>query len=156
MVKRYGFPSILFVVGVSGVVLLLMLVAGHETAGQSPDSWRQLSLTDFVNTIDELVTGTEPVSDELWTEIRSQSAERLLGAIEDGTPADYDNLVNLYLWGRADLSAEQLEAALAGLTPRAQDVSPWAYEKMRSVQDRMNQAGMPIDSNHALTLARTK
>ncbi len=61
--------------------------------------------------------------------------------------------MSLYLWARPNLTPEQAATVLAGLSPQANQVSSWTYEKMLSVQARMNQAGMPIDSNHALTLA---
>jgi hypothetical protein len=73
--KRLGISSLLVVLIAASVTLLWF--SNRESAGQSPDGWRQLSLTDFISTMESLTTGDEPVSDELWTEIRSQSAERL-------------------------------------------------------------------------------
>ncbi|MHB9081957.1 MAG: PA14 domain-containing protein, partial [Pirellulaceae bacterium] len=68
------------------------------------------------------------------------------------TPADYGDLVSLYLWGRPNLSAEQTATVLAGLSPQANQVSAWSYEQMRGVLFRMDQAGLPADVIHALPL----
>ena len=149
--KRGGFLAVLLVWGTVGAVLLL---SQHETASaQSPDSWRQLSLADFVREITQLTSGSEPLADELWAEIRSQAAERLLQAVAAGTPADYGDLVSLYLWGRPQLSPEQTTTALAGLVPQATQVSAWTIEKLLAVHARMNEAGLPVDALHTLVLA---
>ncbi len=69
---------------VLGAMVMCSLVgsSARQAAGQTPDAWRQLSLPDFVREIEQLTSAAEPVSDALWTEIRSQSAERLLQAVE--------------------------------------------------------------------------
>ena len=149
--KRCGMPAVLLVCVVLGAVWVL--VGNQQSAGQSPDEWRQLSLPDFVREITQLTSAAEPLSDALWTEIRSQSAERLLQAIAAGTGADYGNLVSLYVWARPVLTPEQITTVLAGLVPPANQVSAWTYEQMRGVHGRMNEAGLPVDSIHALTLA---
>lgn len=149
--KRLGIPSTLLVVGLlSGLWLWL---ADRESAAQSPDSWRQLSLQDFVTTMESLTAGDEPVSDELLSEIRSQSAERLLSAVENDTPANYEDLVSLYKWGRHALSADQAKAVQASLNPTSDQVGSWTFDKMLDVQMKINHVGLPISSNHELTLA---
>ena len=81
--KRCGMPAVWLVCVVLGAVWVL--VGNQQSAGQSPDEWRQLSLPDFVREITQLTSTAEPLSDALWTEIRSQSAERLLQAVAAGT-----------------------------------------------------------------------
>ena len=118
-----------------------------------PRAGGNLSLPDFVREITALTSGTEPLAETLWTEIRSQSAERLLSAVTAGTAADYGDLVSLYLWGRPQLTPEQAATVLAGLRPQTNQVSAWTYEKMRSVLVQMDVAGLPVDTIHALPLA---
>lgn len=141
-----------FVLGV-GVVCAALVWMGHEqVVGQSSDAWRQLSLADFVREIEQLTTAAEPVSDELWTEIGAQSAERLLAVVAGGVQADYNLLVSLYLWARPDLTPEQNTTVLAGLTPQANQASGWTFEQLRAVQTRMRQAQLPLSSIYALSL----
>ncbi|MHB9081935.1 MAG: PA14 domain-containing protein [Pirellulaceae bacterium] len=149
--KRCGFLAVLLVFGASCAVFLHW--DDQEAAAQVPESWRQLSLPDFVREITQLTSGTEPLAESLWTEIRSQSAERLLQVVTAGTPADYGDLVSLYLWARPNLSAEQTATVLAGLSPQANQVSAWSYDQMRSVQTRMDMAQLPLDSIYALSMA---
>ena len=61
--------------------------------------------------------------------------------------------MSLYVWARPVLTPEQITTVLAGLEPPANQVSTWTYEQMRGVHARMNEAGLPVDSIHALTLA---
>ncbi len=140
---------------VLGAMVMCSLVgsSARQAAGQTPDAWRQLSLPDFVREIEQLTSAAEPVSDALWTEIRSQSAERLLQAVQGGGQADYGDLVNLYLWARPNLTPEQATTVLAGLSPQTNQASGWTFEKMRGVHAKMNQALLPKDTIHALSLA---
>ena len=140
-----GFPVVLLMLAVIGVVLLP--IGNQDATAQAPESWRQLSLPDFVREITALTSGTEPLAETLWTEIRSQSAERLLPAVTAGTAADYGDLVSLYLWGRPQLTPEQAATVLAGLRPQTDQVSAWTYEKMRSVLVQMDVAGLPVDTD---------
>ena len=103
----------------------------------------------FRGEITQLTSTAEPLPDALWTEIRSQSAERLLQAVVQGTAADDGNLVSLYVWARPTLTPEQITTVLAGLVPPANQVSTWTYEQMRGVHARMNEAGLAVDSIHA-------
>ena len=145
------FPWVVLGVGVVCAALVWM---GHaQVVGQSPDAWRQLSLAEFVREIEQLTTAAEPVSDELWTEIRAQSAERLLGAVAGGVSAEYSDLVSLYLWARPHLTPEQNATVLAGLTPQANQVSSWTFNKLRSVHARMSSAEIPASSLHNLAIA---
>ncbi len=149
--KRLGFPSAIVLLAIVGVAALFF--TGQETAGQSSDSWRQLSLHAFVVEIERITSASESVSNDTWTQIRSQSAERLVAAIENNTAASYDDLVSLYLWGRPNLTAAQRATVQAGLTPKANQVSPWSFDKLQTVHARMNRALMPVDKIHGLTLA---
>ena len=124
-----GFPVVLLMLAVSGVVLLP--IGNQDATAQAPESWRQLWLPDFVREITALTSGTEPLAETLWTEIRSQSAERLLSAVTAGTAADYGDLVSLYLWGRPQLTPEQAATVLAGLRPQTNQVSAWTFEQMQ-------------------------
>ena len=147
--KRSGVPAVVLVVVT--LVTGWMLVASRSSSGQSPDDWRQLSLADFVRVMTELTSGEEPLSDALWTEIRSQAAERLLPVVAAGTAADYGDLVSLFLWARPVLTADQVTTVLAGLQPPANQLAGWTFERMRTVQDRMLEAGMPIAAVHDVT-----
>ena len=73
-----------------------------------------MSLPDFVREITQLTSAAESLSDALWTEIRSQSAERLLQVLTAGTAADYGDLVSLYLWARPQLTPEQVTTVAGG------------------------------------------
>jgi len=105
-IKRIGFPSAVVLLAMVGAAALFF--TGQETAGQSSDTWRQLSLHAFVVEIERITSASQPVSNDTWAEIRSQSAERLVGAIQDNTAASYDDLVSLYPWSRPNLNAAQL------------------------------------------------
>ena len=91
------------------VPLALVLVLSNRCAhGQESDAWRPLSLGDFVREIERLTTAPEPLSDEVWGAIRSQSAERLMAAVQAGMAENYGELVSLYLWAQPVLSLEEL------------------------------------------------
>ena len=77
----------------------------------------------------------EPVSDEVWADIRSQSAERLVGAVANNTPAQYEDLVSLYLWGKPNLSDAQLEAVLG--RPHTEIQSGECMDALRSLKTCM-------------------
>ena len=147
--KRCGVSAVVLVAVTT--VALWILIATRPSSGQSPDDWRQLSLSDFVRVITELTAGQEPLADALWDEIRGQSSERLLQAVSAGTAADYGDLVSLFLWARPVLTADQVTTVLAGMQPPANQLAAWTFEHMRTVQDRMLQAGMPINSVHDVT-----
>jgi len=149
--KRVAYPSAgLLLVGSALAVLLLVL--GRPTVGQSPDSWRQLSLPDFVQTIEQVTAATPPPTDALWKEIRTQSAERLLAIVADGTAADYSDLVSLYLWSKPNLTAEENTTVLAALTPDANATSAWPFAKLQTVHARMSATAMPQAKRDALVL----
>lgn len=127
------------------------LLGIRTAASQSPDAWRQLSLPAFVQEITRLTSAAEPLPDALWSEIRSQSAQRLVQAVAPGASADYGDLVSLYLWARPVLTAEQVSSVLAGLRSPANQLAAWTFEQMRGIQDRMLQAGMPLDAVYDVT-----
>jgi len=149
--KRIAYPSAgLLVIGL-GLAAMLLLV-GRWSVGQSPDSWRQLALPDFVREIEAVTTATPPPTETIWTEIRSQSAARLLQIVRGATAADYGNLVSLYLWAKPTLTAEENTTVLAALTPAANATSSWAFAKLQTVHARMIEAQMPQAQRDALVL----
>ena len=138
------------------VILLgasLLLLQHRSTRGQASDSWRQLSLSEFVQEMERITTAPEEPSEEVWAAIRAQSAERLLQAISTGTAADYGHLVSLYLWARAVLSPEEVQTAQAALVPTTNQVGSWSVEQLRSVQQRMTQAQLPVATVQALSVS---
>jgi len=148
--KRCSIPVVLITlvaIAVAGVLL-----GSRPSAGQSADGWRQLSLSEFVRVVTDLTSGQEPLAETLWDEIRSQSVERLLQAVSADTPADYANLVSLFLWARPVLSADQVTTVVAGLEPPANQLRGWTFEKLRSTHTRMTSAQMPDATVHALAL----
>lgn len=149
--KHLGFLSLVLMVGLACV--FSGVASAQEDPQPSPEEWRKLSLAEFVGEIDRLTSGDQPLSEQVWNEIRSQSAERLVEAVGTGVQADYHDLVSLYLWGNQNLTARQRETVLAGLSSPGAQVSAWTFDKMRSAHQRMNQAAMPKDSIHALVLA---
>lgn len=150
-VKRFGLPSVVVALLVTCGALLVFTL--RETAGQSSDDWRQLSLTEFVQEMEGLTSGEQPVTDALWAEIHAQSAERLLAAVANNAPADYGDLVRLYLWAKPNLTAQQASAVLASLTPDASQTSTWSFAKLQAVHTRMQEAEMPTSSVEALPLS---
>jgi len=143
--------------GAAGLLCVVPVVAGEqENPPPSPEEWRKLPLAEFVSQIDRLTSGTDPVSEQLWTEIRSQSAERLLSAIGAGTQADYRDLVSLYMWGSPNLTVQQRDTVLASLKPPADQVSAWTFDKMRSAHERMERGSMPQATRDELVVAWLK
>lgn len=149
--QRCGIPVVL--VTLVALAAAGVLLGSRSSSGQTADGWRQLSLPDFVGEIERLTAGTAPLSDALWTEIRSQSAERLLQAVAAGAAADYGQLVSLYLWARPTLTPAQVTTVLASLTPQTNAVSGWSLDKLQSVHARMTSAALPDATVHGLALA---
>ena len=49
----------------------LLLLQQRSTRGQASDSWRQLSLSEFVQEMERLTTAPEEPSEEVWAAIRA-------------------------------------------------------------------------------------
>ena len=148
---RFRFRWVVLPIFLLGFALLLL--QNRSTQGQASDSWRQLSLSEFVQEMDRLTTAAQEPSAEVWAAIRGQSAERLLQAIQGGTVADYGHLVSLYLWARPVLSPQQVQTAQAALVPTNSQVGSWSLEQLRSAHVRMTQAELPLATVQALSVS---
>jgi hypothetical protein len=129
------------------------VAADRATQGQTSDSWRQLSNTEFVQEMQRLTSGDPAPTPEQWTEIRAQSAERLLAAIEGDVAADLGDMVSLYLWARPALSAAEQETVRGALRGASDQARHWTFAKLREVQVRMDESGLREDDVHQLTWA---
>jgi hypothetical protein len=138
--KRFRGFRVLVTLSTLGMLSLLLT---PQLRSQDPGSWPDLSLPEFVQEINRITGGTEPVSQELWAEIRRQSAQRLLGAVDTGAPADYGDLVSLFLWSRPVLTAAQVTTVLASLQPTASEIGSWPFEKLQRVHAQMLDSQMP-------------
>ena len=135
------------------LAVLLLLLPDRATQGQTSESWRQLSLPEFVQEMQRLTTGEPSPTQEEWNAIRAQSAERLLAAIDGDVAADLGDLVSLYLWARPVLSAAEQETARSALRGARDQARQWSFAKLREVQVRMDQAGLTEEDVHQLTWA---
>jgi hypothetical protein len=137
------------VVLLSGVLMAGLLCAvappagGQQESQPSPDQWRKLPLEEFVSEIYQLTSAKQPLSGQVWRELRSQSLERLRGVLDTGAKADYFDLIRLYMWGRDTLTQQQKDSMLNQLAPPLDDAKGWAFEKLQSTIDWMGWAGTP-------------
>jgi len=150
--RHVGFYSPLLTVGL--LWLFSARATGQEDSHPLPENWQELPLTTFVSEVDLMMSAKDrPARDsDVWKEVSAHAGQLLVAALDSAAEADYRDLVSLYMWGNPTLTDQQRQSALKGLTPPADQVKTWTFEKVYSTHDRMRQSRMPQSLRNALVV----
>lgn len=156
MTRRIGGPY-----GMTLVVVVCALAVGRwwfaaaPALGQAdalPTGWRDLPLATFVDQARKTLAAEPAPAADLVAAIHRHAAERL-AQLSQPSGVVLDDLLDLYAWGRDELSSEQRVAVLPRLKPTATDVRSWDLAHVHRTCGRMTQLGLPASSPEAVVTA---
>ena len=130
-------------------------VVSRPVLGQAdalPAGWQDLPLQSFIDQARQALAAQPPPAAELVTSIRRHAAERLK-TLSQQSRASFDSLLDLYDWGRGELSAQERDAVLAQLKPTADDVASWDLARLHRADDRMRQLALTASSRESLLIS---
>ena len=116
-----------------------------------PAGWQDLPLQPFIDQSRQALAAQPPPAAELVASIRRQAAERLK-TLSQQSRVSFDSLLDLYDWGRNELTPQERDAVLAELKPAADDMRSWDLARLHRADDRMRQLALTASSRESLLI----
>ena len=133
---------------------MALVAYGQTPSATAVADWSALSVSDFCTQATAALAQTD-VTDQVAGQIHAQATARLLNDATFATTS-YENLLQLYQWGKSGLTAAQRSATVSRLAPPSDEVAGWNYWDVVSNFDQMRKAQLPADTCGAVVVAWLK